>query len=146
MSISYVVEGVRKPKLRYRLISIWLRKVIGKYGRLTGDITYVFCNDEYLKTINVKFLNHDYYTDIVTFDYCEENIVSGDMIISIERVKDNSELFKSDIDDEFLRVMVHGLLHLLGFKDSTDLEIAMMRKNEDDCILIFKEICNECIK
>jgi probable rRNA maturation factor len=146
MSISYIVEGVRKPKLRFRLISTWLKQIIGKYDRLSGDITYVFCSDEYLKTINVKYLSHDYYTDIVTFDYCTENIVSGDMLISVERVKENSVLFKSDIDDEFLRVMVHGLLHLIGFNDGTDPEVAAMRKNEDECIMIFKEICNECIK
>lgn len=146
MSISYLVENVSKPKLRYRLITSWLKQVIEKHSRLTGNLTYIFCDDEYLRNINVKYLNHDYYTDIVTFDYCEENIVSGDMLISIDRVKENSVLFKSDINDELLRVMVHGLLHLLGFKDGTDLEKTIMRKNEDECILIFKKICNERIK
>lgn len=146
MSISYHTENVRKPKLKYRIVSIWLKQVVLKFGCITGDLTYIFCSDEYLKEINSKYLSHDYYTDIVTFNYNEANIVSGDMFISVNRVKDNSELFKCDLSDEFLRVMVHGLLHLIGYNDGSDLERETMRKLENECIFMYKEIWNECIK
>ena len=146
MSILYVAEGVTRPKLRYRIISPWLKQVVAKFGYITGELTYIFCDDEYLKEINLKYLNHDFYTDIVTFDYREGNVVSGDMFISINRVKENSELFKCNLNDEFLRVIVHGLLHLLGYTDSTSFEKETLRKIENECIFMFKEICNECIK
>ena len=146
MSISYHAENVSKPKLKYRIVSNWLKQVIYKFGCITGDLTYIFCSDEYLKEINSRYLRHDYYTDIVTFDYNEGNIVSGDMFISVNRVKENSERFKCDLNDEFLRVMVHGLLHLLGYNDGSDLERETMRELENECIFMYKGIWNECIK
>jgi rRNA maturation RNase YbeY len=147
MTISYVSEGVKKPKLPFRLISKWIKLVILKFGCITGDLTYIFCDAEYLKEVNLKYLNHDFFTDIVTFDYRNDNpVVSGDMFISINRVKDNSELFHCDLNDEFLRVMVHGVLHLLKFCDGTDEEKKLMRSKEDECIFLFKEFCNENIK
>lgn len=147
MTISYVSEGVKKPKLPFRLISKWLKQVILEFGCITGDLTYIFCDDEYLKEVNLKYLNHDFYTDIVTFDYRNGgSVISGDMFISINRVKDNSELFNCDINDEFLRVMVHGILHLLEFSDGNDEEKKLMRSKEDECIFLFKEFGNENIK
>jgi probable rRNA maturation factor len=146
MAIVYKAEEVRRPKLRYRIISNWLKQVVSKFDFITGDLSFIFCSDEYLKTINSKYLNHDYYTDIVTFDYCEDRIVSGDMFISIDRVAENAGLFQCNVDDEFLRVMVHGLLHLLDFNDSTDSEKVIMREKENECIFMYKEICNEYIK
>lgn len=146
MSISYQVEGVKKPKLRYRIISIWLKQIIVKYDRIPGDLTYIFCDDEYLKRMNTKYLNHDYYTDIVTFNYNTDQVISGDMFISVDRVRENSVLFGCDLPDELLRVIVHGLLHLLGFNDSNESEKKTIRKIEDDCIFMFKEIRNEYIK
>ena len=138
MSISYHAENVSKPKLKYRIVSIWLKQVVIKFGCITGDLTYIFCSDEYLKEINLKYLSHDYYTDIVTFDYKEGNIVSGDMFISVNRVKENSNLFKCVISDEFLRVMVHGLLHLIGYNDESDLERETMRELENEFIFMYK--------
>ena len=146
MSISFHIESVSKPRLKYRIVSIWLKQVVLKYGCITGDLTYIFCSDEYLKDINSKYLGHDYYTDIVTFDYNEGKIVSGDMFISVNRVKENSELFKCDLNEEFLRVMVHGLLHLIGYNDGSDLERGTMRKLENECIFMYKEIWNDGIK
>lgn len=146
MSISYHTEGVTKPKLKYRIVSAWLKQVIVKFGYITGELTYIFCDDEYLKEINSKYLNHDYYTDIVTFDYGEGKIVSGDMFISINRVKENAKLFTCDLSDEFLRVIVHGLLHLIGFKDGSEFERETMRQKENECTFMYKEISNECIK
>ena len=146
MAIVYKAEDVKRPKLRYRIISNWLKQVVLKFGFITGDLTFIFCSDEYLKSINSKYLNHDYYTDIVTFDYREDKIVSGDMFISIDRVTENAGLFQCNVEDEFLRVMVHGLLHLLDFNDSTDSEKVIMREKENECIFMYKEICNEYIK
>jgi len=140
MSISYIAEGVTRPKLKFRTISLWLKQIIKKYNRIPGDLTYIYCNDEYLKEINIRYLKHDYYTDIVTFDYCSDEIISGDMIISLDRVKENSVLFNNNITDELLRVMVHGLLHLLGYLDSTESEKETMRRIESECILMYREI------
>jgi|WetSurMetagenome_2_1015567.scaffolds.fasta_scaffold242918_2 probable rRNA maturation factor len=143
MSITYVSEGVKKPKLRFNMISKWLKQVIAKFGYITGDLTFIFCDDDYLKGINLKYLNHDFYTDIVTFDYkTNDPVVTGDMFISIDRVKENSEFYKCDINDEYLRVIVHGILHLLGFNDSTEVEKSIMRSTENECIFMFKEISN----
>ncbi|MCX6236360.1 MAG: rRNA maturation RNase YbeY [Bacteroidia bacterium] len=146
MSISFVAEGVKRPKLSYRIISRWLKQVVVKFGYISGDLTYIFCDDEFLKDINIKYLKHDFYTDIVTFDYSKDLIVSGDMFISINRVKENSEIFKCDLNDEFLRVIIHGLLHLLEYTDSDNEGKEIMRKIENEYILLYKEICNECIK
>jgi rRNA maturation RNase YbeY len=146
MSILYNAEEVKKPKLRYRVISIWLKQVVLKFGGITGDLSFIFCSDEYLKTINSKYLNHDYFTDIVTFDYREGKVISGDMFISVDRVKENADLFQCDVNDEFLRVIVHGLLHLLNFNDGNDHEKMIMRERENECIFMYNEICNEYIK
>ena len=146
MAIVYNAVHVNKPKLKYRVISKWLKHVVLKFGCVAGDLTYIFCSDEYLKEINSKYLNHDFYTDIVTFDYREENFISGDMFISVERVIENSVVFQCNIDDEFLRVIVHGVLHLLGLNDSSEIEKATMREKENECIFIYNEIYNEHIK
>ena len=109
----------------------WLNQVISNEAKEEGDITYIFCNDDYLLEKNIRFLNHNTLTDVITFDYCEGNTVSGDIFISIERVKENSEVFKVDFLTELNRVMVHGLLHLLGYKDKTKRESNIMRKKEN---------------
>ena len=146
MAILYSSEIVGKPKLRYRMVTKWLKQVVLDLGYSVGDLTYIFCSDEYLKEINSKYLKHDYYTDIVTFDYREGDRISGDMFISVDRVAENAILFECDINDEFLRVIVHGLLHLLRFDDSCDEERMIIRNKENECILKYKDICNECIK
>ena len=109
----------------------WLNQVISNEAKEEGDITYIFCNDDNLLEKNIRFLNHNTLTDVITFDYCEGNSVSGDVFISIERVKENSEVFKVDFLTELNRVMVHGLLHLLGYKDKTERESNLMRKKEN---------------
>jgi len=109
----------------------WLNQVISNEAKEEGDITYIFCDDDYLLEKNIRFLNHNTLTDVITFDYCEGNSVSGDIFISIERVKENSEGFKVDFLTELNRVMVHGLLHLLGYKDKTERESNLMRKKEN---------------
>ncbi|MDA7728712.1 rRNA maturation RNase YbeY [Flavobacteriales bacterium] len=109
----------------------WLNRVISNEAKEEGDITYIFCDDDYLLEKNIRFLNHNTLTDVITFDYCEGNSVGGDIFISIERVKENSEVFKVDFLTELNRVMVHGLLHLLGYKDKTERESNLMRKKEN---------------
>lgn len=115
-----------KKKLRE-----WISSATFKENKQIGNITFVFCDDEYLTDINIKYLNSNYLTDIITFDYTEDNIISGDIMISIERVKENAKLYKKCFKDELLRVMIHGILHLCGYKDKTEKEKAIMREKED---------------
>jgi len=105
----------------------WISKVIREYKKLPGHLSFVFCTDEYLLKVNQDFLQHDYYTDIITFDYSDGDIISGDLIISIDRVRDNAKQLNLSFDDELSRVMIHGVLHLLGFGDKTTKEEKKMR-------------------
>ena len=116
----------------------WLTQAIELYGSEVGEINYFFYNDEDLLEINRKHLNHDTYTDIISFDYTVGNVVSGDICISIDRVKENSETFKSSFKDELSRVLSHGVLHFLGYKDKTPEEKEKMRTNEDVFVKILK--------
>lgn len=143
MAIHYYSENVKKPKLRYRLISKWLKSIIAQNNKTSGDITFIFCNDDYLLEVNNKYLNHEYYTDIITFDYTDKNIISGDIFISSERVADNSVKFGVNLEDEFLRVISHGILHLLNYSDGSEKEKEFMRNLESDCISLFKKLEND---
>lgn len=145
MSISFVSEGVARPKLSYKKVSNWLKQIVGKFGGVSGNLTYIFCSDKYLIDINYRYLGHDYYTDIITFNYNEGKLISGDVFISIDRVVENSVLFKVSLKEELLRVIVHGLLHLLGLKDGNDMEKDYMRRIENECIFLFNNNCNEYI-
>ncbi len=104
--------------------------MIREYNKLPGHLSFVFCSDEYLLKINQDFLQHDYYTDIITFDYSEGNKISGDLMISIDRIQDNAKQLNLKFDDELSRVMIHGVLHLLGFGDKTAKEEKEMRRLE----------------
>ncbi|WP_158975044.1 rRNA maturation RNase YbeY [Cellulophaga sp. L1A9] len=117
--------------------SDWLTRVIETEAKKLGNLTYIFCDDAYLLDINIKYLDHDTYTDIVTFDYCEGDVVSGDLFISIERVIENAKEYNVDFLEELHRVMSHGVLHLMGFKDKTDADAALMRKKEEEKIKLF---------
>ena len=109
----------------------WIQEVIRLNKHQTGHLSFVFCTDDYLLDVNKKFLNHDYYTDIITFDYNESNIVSGDFIISIDRVKENALIHKCTFHMELYRVIIHGVLHLLGFSDKSEIQQKKMRESED---------------
>ena len=146
MAISFHSEGINKPRLPYRKISLWLKNIVSMHDAIPGNLSYIFCNDNYLLDINNRFLKHDFYTDIVSFDYCDKKLISGDFFISTERVLENSVLYEVSFNDELLRVIVHGLLHLLGFSDSTDEEKTKMRSLENECLEIFKELGNGCIE
>ena len=117
--------------------SYWVNRIIESEEGFLGNIDYIFCEDEYLQKMNQKYLNHDTLTDIITFDYSDGRVISGDIFISTERVKDNADIFNKTFQEELLRVMAHGLLHLLGYNDKTDYEIKVMRKKEEEKIKLF---------
>lgn len=116
-------------------LALWIEQTIVEEGKEADAISVIFCSDEYLLDVNVKFLNHDYYTDIITFDYSEdmpvENVVSGDLFISIDTVARNAFLYKVRFKQELQRVIIHGILHLLGYKDKSSSEATLMRSKED---------------
>ena len=115
----------------------WITRIIDNFKKEVGDLCFVFCDDGYLHKINLEYLKHDTYTDIITFDYVNGNNISGDIFISIERVKENAVIHQVDFTNELLRVMAHGVLHLLGFKDKTDEDASRMRAEENKSIKMF---------
>jgi len=115
----------------------WIESIIASEDFFTGEINYIFCTDEYLHDINVKYLDHDTLTDIISFDYTENQVVSGDIFISIERVKENAAEFGVAFDMELLRVMAHGILHYCGYKDKGEEDEALMRKKEEEKMKMF---------
>ncbi len=117
--------------------SHWINRVILSEEALVGNLNYIFCDDKYLLKINQKHLNHNTFTDIITFDYSEGQVVSGDIFISTERVKDNAGIFSKTFQEELLRVMVHGILHLLGYNDKTKDEAIVMRNKEEEKVKLF---------
>jgi rRNA maturation RNase YbeY len=118
----------------------WITDIIKAQGKKVGDISYLFCDDAYLIEVNRAYLNHDTYTDIITFDYVEDNLISGDIMISVERVKENAQLFGSTFDQELHRVIIHGILHLLGQGDKTAPEAAQMRKKEEAALAVWNSM------
>ena len=112
-------------------LSKWLEQIIKREKRVAGDIVCVFCDDKYLLEKNIKYLNHDYLTDVITFDYCEDRTVSGDILISVERVRENGKSYNVSFFTEIKRVIVHGLLHLLGYDDKTNSSKQEMTEKED---------------
>jgi rRNA maturation RNase YbeY len=117
--------------------SDWIARIIDKEGWVLKNLNYIFCDDSYLNKINLKYLNHDTLTDIITFDYSESESVIGDIFISIERVKDNAVDFNVELHEELNRVMSHGVLHLLGYKDKTESEKSLMREKENEMMRLF---------
>ena len=114
-----------------RLTSRWLKLVAGSEVKKLGDISIIFCSDPYILDVNLRYLQHDYFTDIITFDYCEGDTLSGDLFISIDSVRENAALYGTEFPDELNRVIVHGLLHLIGYDDHTDEQVAEMRAKEN---------------
>ena len=130
-NLIFETENVQLPELDFIKIKQWIEKCIYHLKKECGDITYIFCSDDYLLEINKKYLSHDYYTDIITFDYSEGNIVSGDIFISVDRVEDNSNEFSTEIHEEYKRILIHGVLHLSGLKDNTSLDKQTMTEREN---------------
>ena len=125
--IRYFNEDIKFVLKQKLLNNRWLKTVAGSEMRRIGDINIIFCSDNYILDVNMKYLEHDYFTDIITFDYCEKDILSGDLFISIDSVRENASFYGTDFEDELNRVMVHGILHLIGYDDHSESDIAQMR-------------------
>ena len=122
------------PAIKRRETSAWIKSVAASYGKQVGDIAYIFCNDEKILEVNKEYLQHDYYTDIITFDYCEGNVISGDLFISLDTVKSNSELVGATYEQELHRVIIHGILHLCGINDKGEGEREIMEAAENKAL------------
>lgn len=129
--VSYFLQDIDFVFKHKRLNNSWLKLVAESEIKKLGNINIIFCSDNYILDVNVKYLGHDYFTDIITFDYCEKDILSGDLFISIDTVRDNAEFYKTEFNDELNRVIVHGLLHLIGYDDHTPEEQKIMRGKEN---------------
>lgn len=129
--VSYFIQDIDFVFKHKRLNNSWLKLVAESEIKKLGNINIIFCSDNYILDVNVKYLGHDYFTDIITFDYCVKNILSGDLFISIDTVRDNAVFYKTEFNDELNRVIVHGLLHLIGYDDHTPEEQKIMREKEN---------------
>ena len=137
--ITYSAEGVKMPKIKKREISRWIKAVAAK----VGEIGYMFVDDEKILEVNNEYLGHDYYTDIITFDYDEDDVLNGDLVISLDTVRTNAELFKKSYKDELNRVIIHGILHLCGINDKGPGEREIMEENENKALALLKEMSGE---
>ena len=126
------------PKIRKRDITAWIKSVAASYGRKVGDIGYMFVDDEKILEVNREYLGHDYYTDIITFDYDEEDVINGDLVISLDTVRTNAEKFGKSYNDELHRVIIHGILHLCGINDKGPGEREIMEAAEDKALAMMK--------
>lgn len=139
--ILFFTEAVEYPVFFSEIrVRQWLDLIAARYSRTIGCLSFIFCSDDYILDLNRKYLSHDYFTDVITFDYCEEDILSGDIFISLDTVRSNSLRFGSAYENEFHRVVCHGLLHLIGYKDKTEADSKTMRLNEDICLELLKTL------
>ncbi|MBK6347038.1 MAG: rRNA maturation RNase YbeY [Bacteroidales bacterium] len=136
-NIGFFTENSGFRPKNVKKIREWLLAVIHAEGKSVGEISFIFCDDNYLHEMNLKYLSHDTLTDVITFDYSEGSILSGDVFISIERVRENAVNFMKPLNDEIHRVMVHGVLHLCGYKDKTKKDSAIMRGKEETYLALF---------
>lgn len=137
--ITYNSEGVRMPKIKKRDTSAWIKAVAASYGRKVGEIGYLFVDDEKILEVNREYLGHDYYTDVITFDYDEDETVSGDIVISLDTVRSNAQLFGKTYEEELYRVIIHGILHLCGINDKGPGEREIMEAAENKALAIRPE-------
>lgn len=138
--ITYNVENVKMPKIRKRDTTAWIKQVAATYGRKVGEVGYLFVDDEKILEVNNEYLGHDYYTDIITFDYDEDNVINGDIVISLDTVKSNAEQFGKTYDEELHRVIIHGILHLCGINDKGPGEREIMEAAENKALEIAKSV------
>lgn len=128
------------PKIKKRETTAWIKAVVASYKRRLGDIGYMFVDDEKILEVNREYLGHDYYTDVITFDYDEDDVVSGDIVISLDTVRSNAELFGKEYADELHRVIIHGILHLCGINDKGPGEREIMEAAENKALALLKEM------
>ena len=134
--ISYLAQGVELPPINQAAVNEWIAQVAQRHGRVVGDLTYIFCNDEKILEVNRQYLQHDYFTDIITFDYSSRKRISGDMFISLDTIKSNAELFERAYNEELMRVVIHGVLHLCGINDKGPGEREIMEMHENEALAI----------
>lgn len=141
--ITYNVIDVKMPEISHRETTKWVRAVAASYGKRVGEVAYVFCNDDKILEVNRQYLKHDYFTDIITFDYCEGDMLSGDLFISLDTVRTNAELFHKTYDDELHRVIIHGILHLVGINDKGPGEREIMEVAENKALDLLQKLRQE---
>ena len=134
--ITYNAEDVKLPTIKKRETTRWIKKVAATYGRKVGEIGYMFVNDEKILEVNNEYLGHDYYTDVITFDYCEGDILNGDIVISLDTVRTNAEKFGKTYEEELYRVIIHGILHLCGINDKGPGEREILEENENKALAL----------
>lgn len=139
MAIIYHTEEVSLPAIRKRIVSNWIKTVAEKHSKKVGELAYIFCSDEKILEINKQYLQHDYYTDIITFDYTEHDRISGDIFISVDTVKSNAEKYNVSYMDELHRVIIHGVLHLCGIDDQDEEQQAEMRSEENKALAMLAD-------
>ncbi|MDO5394753.1 MAG: rRNA maturation RNase YbeY [Bacteroidales bacterium] len=138
--IIWQAEGVEMPPLDFALMEEWIGKVASSHHREVGSLSYIFCNDPYILEVNRNFLQHDYFTDIITFDYCRGNFLRGDMVISLDTVSSNAMTLGLNPQTELYRVIIHGVLHLCGINDKGPGEREIMERHENDALDILSAI------
>ena len=136
--ITYNSYSNLMPQMNTVALTAWIEKIARHYDKRIGNINYIFCTDEEILDVNRQYLNHDYYTDIITFDYCAHDILSGDLYISLDTVKSNAEELGKDFDEEFHRVVIHGILHLVGINDKGPGEREIMEAAEDEALAMLR--------
>lgn len=136
--ITYNADGVKMPNIRKRTVSAWIKAVAATFGRKVGEIGYMFVDDEKILEVNNEYLGHDYYTDIITFDYDEDDTISGDLVISLDTVRTNAEKFGKDYNEELHRVIIHGILHLCGINDKGPGEREIMEAHENKALALLE--------
>lgn len=141
--ITYNVEGVKMPKIKKRETTAWIRAVAKSYGRRVGEVGYMFVNDDKILEVNREYLGHDYYTDVITFDYDEDDVVSGDVVISLDTVASNAHLFNKTYEDELYRVVIHGILHLCGINDKGPGEREQMEAAENKALALRQQLLEQ---
>ena len=140
MNIQWLTDGVSLPALDYQQLELWIKNVAMSHGFIVGDLNYIFCNDPKILEVNLQYLQHDYFTDIITFDYSRGRLIRGDMFISLDTVRTNVELVGSAYNAELLRVIIHGVLHLCGINDKGPGEREIMEANENDALNILNSL------
>ena len=133
MSVFFHKENV-SFSINEELVVKWLDESVKPLGFVIGELSFIFCSDEYLKEINIKYLNHDFFTDVITFDYSKEKLLFGDVYVSTDRVKENAKTYSSSFNKELFRVIIHGVLHLCGFNDKTKKEKTLIRSKENEAL------------
>ncbi|MGL5562390.1 MAG: rRNA maturation RNase YbeY [Tannerellaceae bacterium] len=136
MAVSYYAEDIKMPSLKRRETTKWIREVAALHQMKVGDVAYIFCSDEKILEVNKEYLQHDYYTDIITFDYTEDGVVNGDVFISLDTVKSNAEEFGVTFDQELHRIIIHGILHLCGIDDKGPGERENMTAKENEALAL----------